>query len=391
MRGWLWILVCVALMGCDEPQYADGRSQVIADPPTGTDTEEDPPETGTALPPEEPWLEGCTEDVLGELYTEYVEPFVSGQVPSSCSQCHMTGIDISIYAQDTACDTMACMVDMGAADLEQPADSEILAQIGMGDPASSVFDVGTEHQAILEWIEWSSRCHKQVCGDIDSGCSQGTGALTTGQMPSGQCNEQELVGAFWDAFVVHQNRCISCHGNIGVDQGSFFPCDTNDACAEGERCEAGRCRTDRHAPTPFIEGLGDASDWNNPEHRRLASNAMYTLLTMDLIDKEEPLDSRLLTKPLPEGFQPLAIYGAMETIEDVPPGVGVGLVHGGDTKFVLGENIIDCRKDTPCLTDDECGAADACLEGYCRLERSVCDETYVQMLTFIQVFLACQE
>jgi hypothetical protein len=59
----------------------------------------------------------CYTEELDETYSQYVEPFVSGSVPSSCSQCHMTGIDLSLYAQDTPCETMACMVDLGVVDL----------------------------------------------------------------------------------------------------------------------------------------------------------------------------------------------------------------------------------------------------------------------------------
>ena len=155
----------------------------------------DPPVIMDAMVPTE-----CTEQNLGELYNTYIEPFVSGQVPSSCSQCHMTGIDISLYAQDTACDTMACMIDHGAVNLEDPASSAILTQIAMGNAASSVFSVETERIAMETWINWSSLCHGWVCGEIESGCSQGTGALTTGILPQGSCSEDELLASFWDCY-----------------------------------------------------------------------------------------------------------------------------------------------------------------------------------------------
>ena len=347
------------------------------------------------IPSVEPNDPTCTPDALGALYTEYVEPFVSGQVPSSCSQCHMTGIDISLYAQDTACDTMACMMDMDVVSLTEPEESEILTMIQMGDPASSAFDVSQEHQAILEWIQWSSRCHQQVCGEIESGCTKGTDAMTTGRMPTGQCSEEELLAAFWDAFVVHQNRCISCHGRAPEEGPSFHRCDDDQPCSGGEICREGRCqRRERALPTPFIEGIHLASDWDDLEHRRHATNAMYTLLTMDLIDDEEPLDSRLLTKPLPTGFHPSAVYGARHPIEEVPPEVGTGINHGGDTKFSFAcasnDCPIDCRTDRACDGPGACADGEQCAGGFCRLENSVCDETYVQFLSFIQTYLDCQ-
>jgi len=148
-------------------------------------------------------------------------------------------------------------------------------------------------------------------------------------------------------------------------------------------------------PTPFLEGIHQASDWNDLQHRRLATNGMYTLLTMDLIDPEQPLNSRLLTKPLPTGFHPSAVYGALHPVESVPPDVGTGIHHGGDTKFSFAcqgnDCPIDCRTDQPPCTDSEaCEEGEECLGGFCRVENSVCDETYVRFLTFIQTYLDCR-
>ncbi|MDE0883870.1 MAG: hypothetical protein OSB21_14865, partial [Myxococcota bacterium] len=116
----------------------------------------------------------------------------------------------------------------------------------------------------------------------------------------------------------------------------------------------------------------------------------------------EPLSSPLLTKPLEQGFRPFAVYGARETIESVPEGVGVGTDHGGASKMSLfdqcswncrgeGGAIIDCRKPQECDTDDFCGDGMRCNGGWCRLARSVCDETYVNYLSFIQTYLSCLE
>ena len=112
--------------------------------------------------------EECSQENLTDLYRTYVEPFVSGQVPSSCSQCHLTGVDISLYAQDNACDTMACMIDRGIVNLDQPEESALLQQISLGDPASSVFNIEVERRAMELWVQWSATCHQWVCGTIES-------------------------------------------------------------------------------------------------------------------------------------------------------------------------------------------------------------------------------
>jgi hypothetical protein len=181
-----------------------------------------------------------------------------------------------------------------------------------------------------------------------------------------------LLEQFWDSVVVDRGRCISCHG-----------------------------RPDEDIAPNWLAGLQQA-EWDNAEHRAIATTSMYAMITGNLIDVDEPLSSPLLTKPLAQGFRPFAVYGARETIESVPEGVGVGQDHGGATKMSLfdqcdwncreeGGAIIDCRKPQECDTDDFCGDGMRCNDGWCRLARSVCDETYVNYLSFIQTYLSCLE
>ncbi len=115
----------------------------------------------------------CTNEELSANYTRYVEPFVSGSTRQSCSECHMTGIDMSIYAQDSACETMACMADSGAVDLDNPAQSAILAQIpapsglGVSHGGTSKFNFGYHGEGPEEGVV---DCRTDACGD---GCGNG--------------------------------------------------------------------------------------------------------------------------------------------------------------------------------------------------------------------------
>ncbi len=320
-------------------------------------------DAGVTIPAE------CSEERQTTLFAHYIEPFVSGTQSTSCSECHMTGIDMSLYAQDTPCQTMACMIHQGEVDLENPAQSSILERILMGDPASSAFSVETEHAALLQWIEWSAQCHSTTCGTIENACSSGTGARSTARTPTGNCSEDDLLIEYWDAVVVDRGRCISCHGQDSPD-----------------------------GPTQWLRDLFEA-DWGNDEHRAIAITSMFTVITNHLIDRDEPLNSLLLTKPLQHGFRPYAVYGAREPIEQVPDGVGTGVHHDGQTKMTFNcpgfdcsdGAIIDCRRDTPCTDDGACHADQRCNEGFCRIRESVCDQTYVNYLDFIQAYLACQD
>jgi hypothetical protein len=356
----------------------------------GTDAE---PDTGV-----------CSLEEMGTTYTRYVEPFVSGAVESSCTQCHMTGIDITMYAQDTPCQTLACMVDAGVVNLENPESSALLDQIRMGETASSVFDVEKEADAFLAWIEWSAECHDEACGVLESPCTSGTGAASTGVDPLGDCSESDLLAVFWDSVIIDRKRCNTCHSQWAEDNTTYGPCTSDEDCEEKIQCLAGYCKMPGAYKAPhYFEGLEDSAKWNVPEDQEAALNTMYNVAALGALDPETPLSSFLLVKPLLEGFQPSAIYGPGVSIDSVPVGEGVGLPHQGKSKFNFGypqeqpptTGVIDCRQEQACDEDGDCDNGKFCRipeeehTGWCHLDDSLCDETYVKYVRFVQYFAQC--
>ena len=382
MRAGVWLLV-IGVAGCP------AATQSTTDPggPGGGGTTGDP---GIDPPT-------CSEDELSEMYAQYIEPFVSGAVPSSCSSCHMTGIDIGLYAQDTPCQTLACMVDLGVVDLEDPASSEILAQILLGDSESSVFSVSDEYDAMLEWIEWNATCHDQSCGDIEDACTSGTGALSTGQTPIGDCSEDDLLGVFWDSVIIDRGRCLICHSDYGQEQGTFGPCSIDDDCEFEQVCVEEQCLSPGPYFAPhFFEGSDGTLDWNDEADRQLGLNTMYNVLALGLIDTESPLDSAMLTKPLLEDFQPLGILGPGVDRPTVAAGQGIGVAHGGTSKFNFGcheppcpaDGVVDCSTQVRC-GDVPCADGTECMDGFCRTTGSYCDATYVNYVRFADYYAEC--
>ena len=340
----------------------------------------------------------CSTDIASSQYTQYVEPFVSGAVPSACTECHMTGIDISMYAQDTPCQTFSCMVEAGAVDTEDPSGSQILEHILMGDPNSSVYDVNQEYSAMLDWIEWSSTCSEILCEPLEDSCSAGTGAATTGVIPTGDCTEDDLLAMFWDAVIIDKGRCDTCHSQWAEDAGTFGTCEEDSDCMNDLDCLDGRCRRSGayNAPNFFESGEGELS-WSDPESRNRGLMTMYNIISLGFVDLDAPMNSSLLTKPLLEGFQPTAVYGNRVSVEAVEAPDGIGVSHGGSSKFNFGcmeppcptSGVVDCRIQSNCDSSDECDDGMSCSEGFCRIEGSYCDETYKNYVRFVEYFAEC--
>src|SRR5687768_16325048 len=78
--------------------------------------------------PDEPETDACTE-AASELYRQRIEPILTSDEPSSCNQCHLSGVDLSLFVRDTPCETMACLIERDLVNLEAPEDSTVLSSI----------------------------------------------------------------------------------------------------------------------------------------------------------------------------------------------------------------------------------------------------------------------
>ena len=283
------------LFDCDDPGCAGS--------PDCTDTASIDTTPETTIPddtsPDDTALPECSTNDLGELYSHYIEPLMTDAHPSSCNQCHLSGVDLSMYIQDTPCESMACMETLGVVDFEAPEDSTVLDYILQADPDSDLITedvIQREYDGFLEWIEWSATCHDAVCGDIEDPCNSATSnnRLPDGtKTPLGECDEDTLADLFQANVWSYHGRCWSCHHVNGASRDNF------------------------PTATPFYVWNGDEPDSSR--------QTMYNLIGLGTVDVETPTSSTLLTKPLAEGV-----------VVSTDDGTAVGAWHGGGNKFADG-------------------------------------------------------
>ncbi|RME27206.1 MAG: hypothetical protein D6798_05045 [Deltaproteobacteria bacterium] len=243
----------------------------------------------------------CTDDAHLDLYERYVEPLMTDEHPNTCNQCHLSGVDLSMYVRDTPCESMECMIQQGVVDLDDPESSQILAFILQASPDSDLITqevIQREYDGFLQWIRWSSSCHDAVCTDVDDACAApegGDGLPDDLQTPLGGCDEADLVASFTDRVWAWHGRCWSCHaaGGEGRDQFGSAPL--------------------------FYAWTGDEAE--------SSMLTMYNLIGLGDIDVDRPAESLLLTKPLAEGLS-----------VDSSLGTSTGVYHGGSDKFTVDDS-----------------------------------------------------
>lgn len=251
----------------------------------------EPPPTTPATTAGEPPVD-CS-DGPGELFDRRIAPLLSQGRPSSCSKCHGAGIDLAAFVTGDACGSMACLVEQGMVDLDNPTDSQLLTFISRGfdpEPNTGVTDemVATEYDGFLQWIEWTAQC-QDACPEI--GAQQCNVAPEPEPEPEPKPEPPALNLDNYPCDIDSQARAFRDHA---------FP-------SQG-RC--GHC----HAVNGAIAGAGGAPTWIAARQTvDGAKRTIHSLYALGAINLESPRKSRLVLKPLNEE------YGGIE--------------HAGGSKF----------------------------------------------------------
>lgn len=96
-----------------------------------------------------------------EIFEKRIMPIFKSPNPSSCTQCHLAGVDLKNYILPSHEKTFISLRDLGLIDLEKPADSKILRLINMSETSKGAQLISDkvrkmEYDAFAEWIKASA-------------------------------------------------------------------------------------------------------------------------------------------------------------------------------------------------------------------------------------------
>jgi hypothetical protein len=232
----------------------------------------------------------CLSDA-GGLYTQKIAPLLATDRPKTCNQCHLSGIDLSLFVRDDMCETRACLVGLGLVDLKHPDQSAVLGWIQRAHPDSSLITqdvIDEEYEAFKSFVDRIAQCGPEACagvrcpatnGDQDCG-SPGDESDTPFLVPAGtSCDLLTMEQQFQDTVYVWRDRCNPCHFSSDTSGGPPAPhwIDVENSCNAGS-----------------LQTFHNVVDWG-------------------LIDGNDPAQSLLLRKPLDARIS--------------------GVTHGGGAKF----------------------------------------------------------
>ncbi|MEM9459783.1 MAG: hypothetical protein AAGF11_36740 [Myxococcota bacterium] len=264
-------LVACGLVACD---LHSGPAAIEADPerPGATSSDDsDGSADGAEL--------ACTPEAGLELYERRIAPLLEDDRPSTCNQCHLSGVELSLFVQASPCETMACMVQEGIVDLDAPQHSTVLAWIDRAQPRGGITQdtIDTERQAMLDWIEMTAACEGALCEPVDDPCGHPPDESDCEFPPPvyesmslddpGDCSDLTLELVWREKVYSWRSRCFPCHFDSWDE--------------------------DFEEATPWI-----ATGACNPASLRTLHNAER----FGYLDAKAPERSLLLTKPLAESL-----------------------------------------------------------------------------------------
>ena len=207
-----------------------------------------------------------------EIFEERILPIFRSADPSSCTQCHLSGVELRNYILPTQEKTFANLRDLGLIDLKTPEQSRILELIGM-EPKESEQDAvaridpkmrAAELAAFSSWIQAAAKDPTLRNAPSLPAKETAAPALPNEVIRHGRVDRllESYVSNIWSL----RFRCAGCHHPSGP-------------------------KFEKHAKKHGVEAMA----WLKAEG---PAASMRYLMSSDLIDLENPEESELLLKPL---------------------------------------------------------------------------------------------
>lgn len=199
------------------------------------------------------------------LFEKRILPIFRAEKPSSCAECHLSGVDLKDYIRPSQEATFAALLRGGLIDRQRPDESKLLAFISRKPEKPSIVTDQVrqqEYEAFRAWIRAAAN-DPQLLEAKAGGDSLGP------QVPEEvirHARRDRVLGSFLENVWSEMTRCEHCHSP-----------------------DFNRGHIARHG-----QELVDRISWIVP---RDPEATLRRLVDSRLVDLDDPAKSKLLTKP----------------------------------------------------------------------------------------------
>lgn len=145
-----------------------------------------------------------------DLFRQRITPILQAKDPSSCSECHLSGVDLKDYIGKTQEETFAALRDAGLVDVKKPEQSKLLAFIARKPEKNSLVSDKVrqqEYEAFAAWIVAAAKDPKLAAaktGDAKLGPSVDDEVIR-------HARKDQVLASFLDNVWSEVGRCAACH------------------------------------------------------------------------------------------------------------------------------------------------------------------------------------
>lgn len=202
----------------------------------------------------------ATNGTVLAVFENRILPIFQAAKPSSCTECHLSGVELTDYIQPSQEKTFASLVSAGLINVENPDDSKILQFINRRPEKPNLITDEVRRQEFAAFQSWIRAAVK----DLDLLAAKSSEAIGP-QIPDEvirHARKDRVLASFIDNVWTEVGRCAACHS---PDQNQ-----------------------------KQVKEHGEQVSWITLNDPQATLNHM---VDAGIINADEPLQSMLLTKP----------------------------------------------------------------------------------------------
>lgn len=144
------------------------------------------------------------------IFKQRIVPIMKAQNPSSCAECHLSGVDLKQYIRPSQEETFAAMRDMGLIDVDKPEASKILTFINRRPEKPSLVSDKIrkqEYDAFKAWIAVAVNDPELAAAKTDDAALGPDLPLEVVR----HARQDRVLASFVDNVWSEVGRCAACH------------------------------------------------------------------------------------------------------------------------------------------------------------------------------------